>query len=309
MTQVTVTIPATSANLGPGFDCLGLALALHNRITFTATSAALSAGVAAPPPLTITVSGVDAHKVATDERNLVYQCARIIFDKVGQRPSPLHIHQENNIPVGSGLGSSSTAVLGGMIAANELVARPYTTAQILQFAAEKEGHSDNVAPALYGGLVLGVAHDAGLHIERFAMPDLRMVVVLPDFHLLTSQARAALPAQVSRHDAIFNAARTPLVIRALQTADYDLLGIAMQDRLHQPYRIPLIPGMAQALAAAQAAGAKGVALSGAGPSLIAFAPDGHEAIAAAVTAVFAEHGLASRVWILAVDNQGMRLGD
>ncbi|HUM71841.1 MAG TPA: homoserine kinase, partial [Chloroflexota bacterium] len=106
MTQVTVTIPATSANLGPGFDCLGLALALHNRITFTAISAALSAGVPpAPstPPLTITVSGVDAHKVATDESNLVYQCANIIFDKVGQRPSPLHIHQENNIPVGSGL--------------------------------------------------------------------------------------------------------------------------------------------------------------------------------------------------------------
>lgn len=304
MTQVTVSIPATSANLGPGFDCLGLALALVNRITFTAVPPAPST-----PPLTITVSGVDAHKVATDERNLVYQCANIIFEKVGQRPSPLHIHQENNIPVGSGLGSSSTAVLGGMMAANELVARPFTSAQILQFAAEKEGHPDNVAPALYGGLVLGVAHDAGLHIERFAVPDLRVVVVLPDFHLLTSEARAALPSQISHHDAIFNAARTPLVIRALQTADYDLLSVAMQDRLHQPYRIPLIPGMAQALAAAQAAGAKGVALSGAGPSLIAFAPDGHERIAAAVTAVFAHHGLTSRVWVLAVDNQGVRLGD
>lgn len=304
MTQVTITIPATSANLGPGFDCLGLALALVNHITFTAVPPTPST-----PPLTITVSGVDAHKVATDKSNLVYQCAHIIFDKVGQRPSPLHIHQENNIPVGSGLGSSSTAVLGGMVAANELVGRPFTPAQILQFAAEKEGHPDNVAPALYGGLVLGVAHETGLHVERFALPELQAVVVLPDFHLLTSEARAALPAQVSRQDAIFNAARTPLVIRALQTADYDLLRIAMQDRLHQPYRIPLIRGMAQAFAAAQAAGAKGVALSGAGPSLIAFAPDGHERIAAAVTAVFAQHGLASRVWVLAVDNQGMRLGD
>ncbi|GIK56243.1 MAG: homoserine kinase [Chloroflexi bacterium] len=300
MTQVTVSIPATSANLGPGFDCLGLALALYNRITFTAVPPTPS-----PPPLTITVSGVDAHKVATDESNLVYQCANIIFDKAGQRPSPLHIHQENNIPVGSGLGSSSTAVLGGMLAANELVARPFTTAQILQFAAEKEGHPDNVAPAFYGGLVLGVAHETGLHIERFTLPELQAVVVLPDFHLLTSEARAALPTQVSRQDAIFNAARTPLVIRALQTADYDLLRIAMQDRLHQPYRIPLIPGMAQAFAAAQASGAKGVALSGAGPSLIAFAPDGHERIAAAVTAVFAQHGLASRTWVLTVDNGGV----
>ncbi len=302
MKAATVTIPATSANLGPGFDCLGLALALPNRIMFTAVPPTPST-----PPLTITVSGVDAHKVATDESNLVYQCATLIFDRMGQRPSHLHIHQENNIPVGSGLGSSSTAVLGGMLAANELVGRPFTPAQILQFAAEKEGHPDNVAPALYGGLVLGVAHDAGLHIEQFTVPDLRVVVVLPDFHLLTSEARAALPAQLSRQDAIFNAARTPLVIRALQTADYDLLGIAMQDRLHQPYRIPLIPGMAQAFTAAQAAGAKGVALSGAGPSLIAFAPDGHERIAAAVTAVFAQHGLTSRMWILAVDNQGVRL--
>lgn len=302
MATVTVTIPATSANLGPGFDCLGLALALYNRITFTAVPPTPST-----PPLTITVSGVDAHKVATDESNLVYQCANLIFDKVGQRPSPLHIHQENNIPVGSGLGSSSTAVLGGMLAANELVGRPYTPAQILQFAAQKEGHPDNVAPAMYGSLVLGVAHDAGLHIERFAVPDLRVAVVLPDFHLLTSEARAALPAQVTHHDAIFNAARTPLVIRALQTADYDLLGIAMQDRLHQPCRIPLIPGMAQAFAAAQAAGARGVALSGAGPSLIAFAPDGHEAIAAAVTAVFTQHDLTSRTWVLAVDHHGTQI--
>ncbi len=297
--EVAVSIPATSANLGPGFDCLGLALALHNHIRFTAVSPS-----PATPSLTITVSGVDAHKVATDETNLVYQCANIIFEKVGQRPSALHIHQENAIPVGSGLGSSSTAVLGGMLAANELVGRPFTRAQILYFAAEKEGHPDNVAPAFYGGLVLGVAHENGLHVERFSLPNLKAVVVLPDFHLLTREARAALPTHVSRHDAIFNAARTPLVIRALQTADYDLLAIAMQDTLHQPYRIPLIPGMAQAFVAAQTAGAKGVALSGAGPSLIAFAPEGHERIGEAVTAVFTAVGLSSRTWILDMSSTG-----
>ncbi|NJN53750.1 MAG: homoserine kinase [Anaerolineae bacterium] len=201
-------------------------------------------------------------------------------------------------------GSSSTAVLGGMLAANEWLARPFTSAQILQFAAAREGHPDNVAPALYGGLVLGVTHENGLHIEQLELPELRVVVVLPDFPLLTSEARAALPTQVPFHDAIFNAAHTPLVIRALQTADYDLLTIAMQDHLHQPYRIPLIPGMAQAFAAAQEAGAKGVALSGAGPSLIAFAPDGHEAIGEAVTAVFAKAGLSSRTWLLDVNTTG-----
>lgn len=299
MKQITITIPATSANLGPGFDCLGLALALYNHITFTAVNDT--------DRDTITVRGVDAHKVAADETNLAYRCAQIIFEKAGSKPGGLHMQQYNNIPVGSGLGSSSTAVLGGMLAANEMVGRPFTSEQLLQFAAEREGHADNVAPALYGGLSLAVAHENGLHVERFDMPGLKVVVILPNFHLLTSEARAVLPARVSRQDALFNVARTPLLIRALQTADYNKLAIAMQDKLHQPYRIPLIPGMAEALLAAQAAGAKAVALSGAGPSLIAFAPDGHAQIVERVTAVFAEASLSCRAWLLGVDNTGCRI--
>lgn len=298
MKKVNVTIPATSANLGSGFDCLGLALSLFNHIRFTAVS---------DSGLRITVTGTDAEKVATDETNLVYQCANIIFEKAGQRPSGLHIHQENNIPVGSGLGSSSTAVLGGMLAANEWLGRPFTQAQILQFATETEGHPDNVAPALYGGLVLGVAHERGLLIEKFESAPLKVVVVLPDFHLLTTEARAALPPTVSLHDAVFNASRTPLVIQALQTANYEKLAIGMQDTLHQPYRIPLIPGMAQAFSTAQAAGAKAVALSGAGPSLIAFAEAEHEKIADAVTAVFYQLNLTSRHWVLEVNRSGCQV--
>ncbi|HFQ93440.1 MAG TPA: homoserine kinase [Anaerolineae bacterium] len=296
--SVTVTIPATSANLGPGYDCLGLALGLYNRITFSET---------AEPGLRITVTGTDAHKVATDETNLVYQCAQIVFDEAEIRPSGLHIRQENSIPVGSGLGSSSTAVLGGLLAANELVGRPFTRAEILQMAVAAEGHPDNVAPALYGGLILGIAHEKGLHIERLPVAEMKVVVVLPDFYLLTSEARAALPAKVSIPDAVFNASRTPLLIRALETADYTKLALAMQDKLHQPYRIPLIPGLADAFTAAYAAGAAGVALSGAGPSLIAFAPSGHEAIGEAVTAVFAQHQLPSRTWILDVDRAGSQV--
>ncbi|HIP73208.1 MAG TPA: homoserine kinase [Anaerolineae bacterium] len=296
--SVTVTIPATSANLGPGYDCLGLALGLTNRITFTETT---------KPGLRITVTGTDARKVATDETNLVYQCAQIVFDEAGIRPSGLHIHQENNIPVGSGLGSSSTAVLGGLLAANELVGRPFTREEILQMAVAAEGHPDNVAPALYGGLILGITGSEGLHIERLPVAEMKVVVVLPDFHLLTSEARAALPAKVSLPDAVFNASRTPLLIRALETADYAKLTLAMQDKLHQPYRIPLIPGLADAFTAAYAAGAAGVALSGAGPSLIAFAPSGHEAIGEAVTAVFAQHQLPSRTWILDIDRDGSRV--
>ena len=144
-------------------------------------------------------------------------------------------------------------------------------------------------------------------MEAIATPPLRVVVVLPDFHLLTAEARAALPRQVSLQDAIFNTSRLGLLIRALETADYDKIQVAMQDRLHQPYRLPLVPGLAAAYEAAYAAGAAGVALSGAGPSLIAFAPAGHEAIGEAMTAVFASHNLASRTWILSVDTQGSRV--
>ena len=298
MNQVTVIIPATSANLGPGFDCLGLALALYNRVTFTAVP---------HPTLTIEVTGLDAEKVPTDETNLVYQSASCMFDRLGKRPSGLHIQQENNIPVSSGLGSSSTAVLAGLLGANALVNGHYTQSDVLVIAAAEEGHPDNVAPALLGGLVLGVMKDDSVYIEQLPIARQKVAVILPDFHLLTHDARAALPTQISRQDAIFNASRLPLLIRALETADYPKLTLAMQDKLHQPYRLPLIPGMADAFATAYAAGAAGVALSGAGPSLIAFAPDGHAKIIEKVTAVFQQNQLSSRSWILLIDTVGTQV--
>jgi homoserine kinase len=301
--MVTVSVPATSANLGPGFDSLGLALTLYNDVTFTGYERE------GRDELLISVQGVDANKVATNESNLVYQSAMAIFEKAGKRPFSLNINQINRIPVGSGLGSSSTAVLAGMLGANALLGKPFTDAEILAFAVAEEGHPDNVAPALYGGLVLGVMGAGALHIEPFAMPALTAVVVLPTFHLLTTEARAALPSSVPFADAIFNAARTPLLIHALQTANYDKLAIAMQDRLHQPYRQLLIPGMEAAFAAAYDAGARGVAISGAGPSIIAFAPDGHAAIVERVTAVFADAGLSSRHWILPINARGTICGE
>ncbi|MBK8906185.1 MAG: homoserine kinase [Anaerolineaceae bacterium] len=296
--QVTITVPATSANLGPGFDCLGVALGLYNHVTFTAVS---------HPTLTIEVTGLDAEKVPTDEKNLVYQSACRLFDQLGQRPSGLHIIQENNIPVGSGLGSSSTAVLAGLLGANALVDGQLSRSDILAIATAEEGHPDNVAPALLGGLVLGVMEGDQVHIEPLPIAPQQVVIVTPDFELLTHDARAALPQQISRQDAIFNASRLPLLLRALATAAYPQLALAMQDRLHQPYRLPLIPGMADAFAAAYAAGASGVALSGAGPSLIAFAPDGHDQIVAAVTAVFRQNNLGSRSWILPIDTTGTQI--
>ena len=296
--QVTITVPATSANLGPGFDCLGVALGLYNHVTFTAVP---------HPSLTIEVTGLDAEKVPTDDKNLVYQAACRMFDRLGKRPSGLHITQQNNIPVGSGLGSSSTAVLAGLLGANALVDGQLSQSDILTIATAEEGHPDNVAPALLGGLVLGVMEGDKVHIEPLPIAPQQVVIVTPDFELLTHDARAALPRQISRQDAIFNASRLPLLVRALATAAYPQLTLAMQDRLHQPYRLPLIPGMAEAFTAAYAAGAAGVALSGAGPSLIAFAPDGHDQIVAAVTAVFHQHNLDSRSWILPIDTTGTQV--
>ena len=295
MMQVTVTIPATSANLGPGFDCLGLALSLYHTVTFTVTET---------PGLEIVVSGEDTHKVPTDESNLVWQSARIIFDRFNEYPTGLHIQQENQIPVGSGLGSSSTAVLAGLFGANAILGNPLTREEVLQIATNLEGHPDNVAPAVYGGFILGIQEESGLIIEQINIPAMDVVVVLPDYNLLTSEARAALPKELSLKDAIFNTSRIALLIRALETANYDLLPLAMQDRFHQPYRIPLITGMADAMTAAKEAGAAAVALSGAGPSLIAFAPTNHAQIGQAAAAAFQHHGLNSRRWILSVTMQG-----
>lgn len=297
MNQTNVTIPATSANLGPGFDCLGMALALYNHVRLTIAS----------DQTHISVTGLDAHKVAEDKTNLVYQAAAWLYTKAGADMPYLLIEQKNNIPVGSGLGSSSTAVLGGLLGANELLGRLYSQAEILAFATELEGHPDNVAPALHGSLVLGITQDDQIHIERYRLPPIQVTVVMPAFKLLTSEARRALPPQVPLADAIFNAGRTPLVIQALQTADYDKLALAMQDRIHQPYRIPLIPGMAEAMQAVRDAGASAVALSGAGPSLIAFAQTGHEQIGKAATTVFAQAGLDSRTWVLAIDAGGCQI--
>lgn len=292
---VTVSVPATTANLGPGFDCLGLALSLYQRVTMTPLKVA---------ELQIVADGEDADKIPTDESNLVFQSAELVFKRLGRRPAGLRIEQANEIPVGSGLGSSSSAVLAGMFGANALLDAPLTKAEILQMATDLEGHPDNVAPAVHGGLILGVQGPQGLVVEPIAVPPLRVVVVLPAVLLLTSAARAALPRQVSLQDAIFNSSRVGLLVRALAAGQLEKLSIAMDDRLHQPYRLPLIPGMDEAFAAARAAGAAGVAISGAGPSIIAFAARGHEVIGRAAAAAFAAAGLASRTWILTVDTSG-----
>ncbi len=293
--KVKVTVPATTANLGPGFDCLGLALDLSNTFELE---------TADPGVLSITAEGEGAAALPRDASNLVIEAAHLLFDAVGKRPSGLRLHCHNLIPVGSGLGSSAAAILGGMLAANGVLGSPLTPEEVLDLAIRYEGHPDNVAPAMMGGLILGVRDGETWLLEPIAMPPMQVAYVLPDFDFPTTAARDALPTAVSMADAIFNAGRVGLLVRALAAGDFAKLAVAMQDRLHQPYRIPLVPGMAAAMEAAQHAGAAGVAISGAGPSLMAFAPDGHQAIIAAMTAAFTGAGLANRSWILPVATTG-----
>lgn len=297
MDCVTVRVPASSANLGPGFDALGLALNLYNEVQFTRREHGLR----------ITASGEGADEIPLDETNLAYHAAEQVWSAVGRRPAGVQIALRNAIPVGSGLGSSSAAIIGGMAAANALLGAPLTTDDLLALAGALEGHPDNIAPALLGGLVAAFIADGRVVYRRWPIAPFTVVVVKPDYHFLTEEARAALPTHIPRADAVFNIGRAPLVLEALRTADYPLLAAAMQDRLHEPYRIPLMPGLAAAMAAARAAGAAAVAVSGAGPSLIAFAAEGHAAVAAAAQSAYAQAGYRSRAWLLQPDQCGAQV--
>jgi homoserine kinase len=293
MKRITVTTPATTANLGPGFDCLGLALGLYNQVTFIPRRAGLK----------ITVQGENAEAIPRDETNLVARAAARLFSYVNVRQPGLEIQLVNRIPVGSGQGSSAAAVIGGLVAASALLPAPPTQQELLRLANELEGHPDNVTPAMLGGLALVVQDGQQLVVERIDIPTFPVLIVLPDFQLPTVQARAALPDRVGRADVVFNASRLALLIRALQVGDMVALRLAMQDRIHQPFRLPLIPGMLDAFARVQAAGAA-VALSGAGPAMVILAHGDHQALAALAIEAFEGAGLRARSWVLPIDGRG-----
>lgn len=294
----TISVPATSANLGPGFDCLGMALTLRNTFTFTVRSAGYD----------ITITGEGADLIPRNASNLVLRAARILCKHVGRDLPALSLVQHSDVPAASGLGSSSTAVIAGLVGADYILGTGLSRHELLELAIEMEGHPDNVAPALFGGLVLSPMMTAAPPlIEQIALPTQKVAIVLPDFELLTAESRAVLPPKIKRADAIYNLGRLPLVIRALEKKDYQLLSAVMSDRLHEPYRMPLVPGMIAARDAGAAAGAAAVAISGAGPSLIAFAPTDHQAIVDAMRAAFATAGLASRGWILEIDPLGCQI--
>jgi len=294
--RVRVRVPASSANLGPGFDCLGLALDLWNETTLRVEGRGLN----------FEIEGEGAETIIRSEDNLIIQAMRHLYQKAGQPfPRGLHLTCINRVPLGSGLGSSSSAILTGLLSANAFCDSSFSPSALLAMAAELEGHADNLAAALWGGLVLVAKQDGGWLAQTIELPvlDWHIVVVVPRFQLPTRHARSVLPEVVPLPDAVFNNSRTALLVEALRTGNFTLLHSAIHDRLHQPYRLGLIPGADEALRSAQDMGAA-AALSGAGPSLIAFCQQDASLTAQQMQKAFQAAGLDSRSMFLSVSRKG-----
>ncbi|MBI4531046.1 MAG: homoserine kinase [Candidatus Latescibacteria bacterium] len=295
--KLRIRLPASTSNLGPGFDCLGLALRMYNWLTVEETGES---------GLVIDVLGEGAGEIATDERNIVYRAMKRLFDEVGCPVPGLSMTLDNQIPITRGLGSSAAARVGGLIAANLLTGSHFSRERLIDIAAELEGHPDNVVPALVGGLTISVTEKSYISFLRLDPPEnLSAVVVVPDFHLSTQTAREILPTEIPKSDAVQNVGRASLLVGAIVRGRFDLLRTAMEDRLHQPYRERLIPGMRAILDAALDAGALGTALSGAGPTLLALtAPEDGETIGGRMQSTWESYGIRSRVFVPGVDRGG-----
>jgi homoserine kinase len=304
--MIRIRIPATTANLGPGFDCMGLALDLWNSFELHLGGESY----------TVESHGEGADVLPFGPDNLIITT---LFNELDHLRAPIpegfRIVAHNAVPCMSGLGSSSTATLAGIIFAHALVRSAagddpteLNLHEVLARSIEVEGHGDNVAPALMGGFVIVMPDESGVLTQRVPHVPIKTVVCVPDFAFPTSVARRALPDFYSKADAIFNIGRAMLVAEALRQGDDAMLARAMNDRIHEPYRLPLIPGAQAAKACALEFGALCVALSGAGPGLIAFARHGHERIGKSMKHAFAEADYESRFWILDVSSAGTSIG-
>lgn len=295
----TIRVPATTANLGSGFDCLGLALGLYNTIQVGPAQA-----------LELIVEGEGATSLPRHAGNRVAQAMQRACEAIGKPVPPLRLRMRNAIPLARGLGSSAAAAVGGILAANHWFGDVLPPADLLRLATDLEGHPDNVAPALLGGLCVVNVDDGRPLAVKIEWPlALRCIVFVPDAPLATARARAVLPATLTRADAVFNVGRAALWVAALTQSRYDLLRLATQDRIHQPYRSKLIAGFDDVVAAALQAGARGAFLSGAGSSIAAVADGAHAPIADAMRRAAQAAGLPGKVLVLDGERSGARIDD
>lgn len=294
--MINIQIPATSANLGAGFDSLGLAVNLYNYVGIEESDK-------------VDILSLDGTPVPTDETNLVYTSAKTLYDMCGKPLHGLKIHQKNNIPMTRGLGSSSACIIAGVYGANLLLGTPFNTDELVDIAAKIEGHPDNVAPALLGGIVTAVFEGNHVYwVKQEIFRQLKFVALIPDCEMKTSEARQCLPEVVTHMDARYNLSRAALFSASLLQGKYENIREAVQDKLHQPYRLKLIPHADDVFAKAYELNAYAVYLSGAGSTLMAIV-NGHDmSFAANMRTYLDELGLTGwQIKELSIDNQGTKV--
>ncbi len=257
--MIKVTVPATSADLGPGFDCMGVALNIYNTIEVEESDSGLQ----------IEINGLTG-RIPCDESNLVYRAMKVVFDKAGYKPRGLKIKQTNDIPITKGLGSSAACIVGGLFAASRMVNIDLSRDELAVMAAQLDGHPDNTTAAITGGLVVTVLEGEKIYYSRIGIPDnIRFAAFIPDFTLPTTKARMMLPERVLHRDAVFNAGRAALLAASLASGKLENLSCAVEDRIHQQYRKKLVPSIDRIFDVSSRCGARGCYLSGAGPVLMA----------------------------------------
>jgi len=301
-TFVRVKIPASTANLGPGFDTLGMALQLYSVVEMKPSR-----------QTEIVLEGKEMQGVPADKSNLIYRVASILFQRAGLEVPELYIRASSEAPLTRGLGSSASAIVGALVGANILAGEPFTREQLFAMATEIEGHPDNVGPSLFGGIIVSLAPEekgAPVPFVRLEPPkDLQALVVIPEFALSTEKSRNVLPEVYSRPDVVYNVGHSSLLVAALAQGRLDLLGKAMRDRIHQPYRAALVPGLQEILDEATMHGAVGAALSGAGPTILCLtdSAEGRAKVESFVDRVMSGHGIAYRTMALRPDSHGVQV--
>lgn len=291
-----IIVPATSANLGSGFDSLGLAVNLYNEVVMEQSDR-------------IDIASLDGVNVPTGADNLIYFAAKSVYDVCGKRLHGLTIRQRNNIPMTRGLGSSSACIIAGLVGANALLGNPLDETALVNLAATIEGHPDNTTPALLGGLVTAVMDNGRVYyIKQEIAGALGLFAFVPDFELSTEFARGVLPETVSRRDAVHNLSRAALMSASLLEGKYENLRVAVGDRLHQPYRLPYIEGADAVFDLCYALGAYCVFLSGAGPTLLAITDGKDTRFENAARSELDRLGKAAwQILPLIIDNHGARV--
>lgn len=295
---IKIKVPASTSNLGPGFDTLSLALDLCNEFVFTVTKEGL------------VINQQNSNKLPEDSTNLVYRAFCEAFKKLKKSPPGIKLDIHCNIPLSAGLGSSASAVVSGLLAANALLNNALKKEEILSLATRLEGHPDNCAAAIYGGLTVSVTTDEKVYVSCFPWPkELLAVAVTPDFELPTRISRELLPPKVSYGDAAFNVSHLAYLLSSLVSKDWEGLKIGFQDRLHQPFRKDLVPGMEAVLSEALKNGAFGATLSGAGPTLVAFINDSRKAenIGKSMVLKWSEFKIQSSYRVLTVSESGAKV--